>query len=106
MLLFTGASDRITDADARKDQDDLVRTLRGLSVEDLRPKESTLAALWRKTKALSATSVEKMMDLTDKAREQAKPTIDAAMQKAKDMAEEAKKQGQVLIDKAQKATGN
>lgn len=106
MLLFTGASDRIADTNARKDQDDLVRTLRGLAVEDLRPKESTLTVLWRKTKALSATSVEKLMDLTDKAREQAKPTIDAAMKKAKDMAEDAKKQGQILIDKAQKATGN
>ena len=105
MLLFTGASDRITEANARKDQDDLVRTLRGLPVEDLRPRESTLAALWRKSKALSAQSVEKLLALTDQAREQAKPTLDAAMKKAKEMAAEAQKQGKDILEKAQKATG-
>ncbi len=104
MILFTGASDRIADANERKDQDDLVRTIKSLAVEDLRPKETALAALWRKTKALSATSVEKLMALSDKAREQAKPTIDAAMQKAKEMADEAKKQAADMIDKAKKAT--
>lgn len=104
LVLFTGASDRIADANDRKDQDDLVRTIRSLAVEDLRPKVSTLTALWRKTKALSAQSVEKLMDLSDKAREQAKPTIDAAMKKAQEMTDEAKKQAADLIEKAKKAT--
>ena len=104
LMLFTGASDRIADANDRKDQDDLVRTLRSLSVEELRPKVSALAAFWRKTKALSAQSVEKLMEMSDKAREQAKPTIDAAMKKAQEMTDEAKKQAQELIEKAKKAT--
>ena len=104
LVLFTGASDRIADANDRKDQDDLVRTIRSLSVEELRPKVSALSALWRKTKALSAQSVEKLMALSDKAREQAKPTIDAAMKKAQEMTDEAKKQAEDLIDRAKKAT--
>jgi hypothetical protein len=104
LVLFTGASDRIADANDRKDQDDLVRTVRSLAVEELRPKVGTLTALWRKTKALSAQSMEKLMALSDKAREQAKPTIDAAMKKAQEMTDEAKKQAQDLIEKAKKAT--
>ena len=105
LILFTGASDRIADANDRKDQDDLVRTLRSLTVDELRPQVSTLTMLWRKTKALSAQSVEKLMALSDKAREQAKPTIDAAIKKAQEMSEEAKKQAADLIEKAKKATG-
>jgi hypothetical protein len=104
LMLFSGASDRIADANDRKDQDDLVRTIRSLTVEELRPKESALKAFWRKTKALSAQSVEKLMELSDKAREQAKPTVDAAMKKAQEMADEAKKQAADLIEKAKKAT--
>ena len=106
MLLFTGASDRVEDANARKDQEDLVRTVRAMAVEDLRPKEGTLAALWRKTKALSGQGVEKLLKLTDKAREQAKPTIDAAMKKAKEMTEDAKKQAADMLEKAKKASGS
>jgi len=104
MLLFTGASDRIADASARKDQDDLVRTIRALPLADLRPKESVLAALWRRGAALSAQGVEKLLALSDKAREQAKPTLDAAMKKAQEMSAEAQKQAKGLLDKAQKAT--
>ena len=105
MLLFTGASDRITDANARKDQDDLMRTIRALPLDDLRPKESFFASLLRKSKAMSAQSLEKLLALSDQAREKAKPTIDAAMKKAKEMADEAQKQAKDLMDKAQKSTG-
>ena len=105
MVLFTGASDRIKDDAARKDQDDLVRTIRALPLDDLHPKESALAILWRKSKAFSADNVEKLLKMSDKAREQAKPTIDAAMKKAKEMTDAAQKQAKDLIDKAQKSTG-
>ena len=106
MLLFTGASDRLADANARKDQDDLVRTLRSLPLDDLHPKQGLLASLWRRSTALSAQGVEKLLQLSDKAREQAKPTIDAAMKKAKAMADEAQQQAKDLMDKAQKAAGS
>ena len=105
MVLFTGASDRIGEVNARKDQDDLVRTIKDLPVDDLRPKESAFAALWRKSKSFSATSVEKLLLLSDKARADAKPTLDAAMQKAKEMTEAAQKQAKDLLDTAQQATG-
>ena len=105
MVLFTGASDRIKDDGARKDQDDLVRTIKALSVDDLHPRESALTILWRKSKAFSADSVEKLLKMSDKAREQAKPTLDAAMKKAKELAEKAQQQAKDLIDKAQKPAG-
>lgn len=104
MLLFTGASERIGDANERKDHEDLVRTLKGLDAAELRPKESALITFWRKTKALSAKSVEKLMDMSEKARKEAEPTIDAAMKRAKEMTDEATKQAKDLIDKAQKGT--
>jgi len=100
MVLFTGASDRITDANARKDQDDLIRTIRALPLDDLRPKESLLASLLRKSKSLSAQSLDKLLQLSDKARAQAKPAIDSVMKKAKEMADEAQKQAKDLMDKS------
>jgi len=106
MVLFTGASERITDANARKDQDDLVATIRALPVDSLRPKEGFFAGLLRKSRALSGESVEKLLEMSEKARAQAKPTIDAAMKKAKEMADEAKKQAKDLMDKSQKPAGS
>ena len=102
IVLFTGNSERVKDAAARKDQDDLVRTIKALALDDLHPKESALTVFWRKSKALSAEGVEKLLKMSDKAREQAKPTIDAAMKKAKEMTEAAQKQAKDLLDKATK----
>lgn len=103
MLLFTGASDRITDANGKKDQDDLVRTIRAIPLDDLRPKEGFLASLIRKSKGLSGDAMEKLLKLSDQARAEAKPTIDAAMKKAKEMADDAKKQAKDLMSKNQPA---
>lgn len=100
MVLFTGAPALISDGNLRKDQEDLVRTVQALPVEDLRPKEGFFAKIWKKTKSISAQSVEKMLKISEEAREKAKPMIQDAMDKAKEMTEQAKEQAQELIDKA------
>ena len=105
MVLFTGASDRVADTDVRKDHEDLIRTIRSLPLDDLRPKESLFAMVLRKSRALSAQGLEKVLQLSDQARERAKPAVEAAMKKAKEMADEAQKQAKDLMDKANKGSG-
>lgn len=100
MVLFAGAPGLIADGNLRKDQEDLVRTVQALPLEDLRPKEGFFAKIWKKTKSLSAQSVEKMLKLSEDARQQAEPMLKDAMTKAKEMTEQAKQQAQELIDKA------
>lgn len=100
MVLFTGAPSLITDGNLRKDQEDLVRTVQALPVEDMRPKEGFFAKIWKKTKALSAQSVEKIVKLSEDAREKAEPMLKDAMDKAKEMTEQAKEQAKELIDNA------
>lgn len=99
MLLITGTPDRVEAGDPRKDQQDLIRTVEALDVEQLQPKTGFLAKLWRKTKALSAKSVEKMVELSEKAREKAEPMMKEAMDKAKELTEEAKKQSDEMLKK-------
>ncbi len=104
MLVFTGSPERIADGNARKDQEDLIRTVQALKVEDLAPRLGFLAGLWRKTKALSAKSVEKMVEVSEQAREAAKPMMEKAMERAKEMKEQAEKAAGDLIEKAKDAT--
>lgn len=89
MVLFTGNSSRVEDSTARRDLDDLVKTVRALKADDLRPKEGFFKRMWRKTKRLSAKSVEGIVDLSEKAREKAAPTLEAAKKKSKELMEKA-----------------
>jgi hypothetical protein len=98
MVLFTGAPERLEDGNARKDQEDLIRTVKALKAEQLQPKLGFLASIWRKTKALSAKSVEKMIAASEKAREAAKPMMEKAMQKAKEMKEQAEEAAGNLLE--------
>ena len=104
MILITGTPARIEDGNARKDQEDLIRTIEALKAEDLQPQTGFLASLWRKTKALSAKSVEKMVDVSEKAREAAKPMMEKAMKRAKEMKQQAEEAAGKLIDKTQDGT--
>jgi hypothetical protein len=98
MVLFTGATERLDDGNARKDQEDLIRTVKALKAEQLQPKVGFLASVWRKTKALSAKSVEKMISASEKAREAAKPMMEKAMQRAKEMKEQAEEAAGNLLE--------
>ncbi|MEZ5773702.1 MAG: hypothetical protein R3D33_03020 [Hyphomicrobiaceae bacterium] len=104
LVIFSGAPDRIDDANQRKDQEDLFRTVASLKPADLQPKVGFFAKWWKKAKALSAKSVEKMVELSEQAKEAAGPMVEETMKRAKEMKDKASEATQDLIDKAKKAT--
>jgi hypothetical protein len=101
MVLITGTPERVEDATLRKDQEDLIRTVKALPLEDLQPKLGFFKSLLKKSKELSAQSVEKMVNLSEEAREKAKPMMDEALKKAKEMTDKAKQQAEDLLGKVQ-----
>lgn len=105
MVLFTGQPSRVDDGNARKDQEDLIKTIGAVKVEDLQPKQGFFAKLWKRTKEISAVSVEKMVEVSEKAREKAKPTLDKAMERAKEMKDQATESAKELLEEAKKQMG-
>ena len=108
MVVFTGSPSRMERAGAKQDHKDLIATLKAIKQEELRPSQGFFKTLWKKTKALSATSVDKLMDMSEKAREAAGPMMERAkekaheaMDKAKPMLERAKEKAHEVMDKAQ-----
>jgi hypothetical protein len=90
LVVFTGAPDRVQGEQARKDHEDLIRTIAALKSGSLLPEESLFQRLVKRTKELSATSTEKVLETTEQAREKAKPYTEKAMETAKEASEQAK----------------
>jgi hypothetical protein len=90
LVVFTGAPDRVQGEQARKDHEDLIRTVTALKAGSLLPEESLFQRLMKRTKELSATSTEKLLEATEQARETAKPYTDKAVDAAKEASEQAK----------------
>ena len=90
LVVFTGAPDRVQGEQARKDHADLIRTVADLKSGSLLPEEIALPALLKRTKELSATSTEKVLEATEQAREKAKPYTDKALETAKEASDQAK----------------
>jgi hypothetical protein len=90
LVVFTGAPDRVQGEQARKDHEDLIRTVSALQSGSLLPEESLFQRLFKRTKELSATGAEKMLEATEQAREKAKPYTEKAMDAAKEATEQAK----------------
>jgi hypothetical protein len=90
LVIFTGAPERVAGEQARKDQEDLIRTLRALKPESLLPQETLFQRLVKRSKELSAISTQKALEATEQAREKARPYTDKAMETAKETAEQAK----------------
>ena len=107
MVLFTGSPDKIADPKARQDHQDLIATIRALRTEALLPQDNTFARVLARTKELSATSAEKLMRASERAREKAQPYIedakeaaDKALDAAKPALEKAKDYGLKAYEKA------
>jgi hypothetical protein len=90
MLVFTGTADRVAGDKARKDHEDLIRTIGALNAAALLPQESLFAKLLKRSKELTAASTEKLLAATEQAREKARPYTDRAMEAAREGAEQAK----------------
>ncbi|MGE0852921.1 MAG: hypothetical protein AB7O44_25460 [Hyphomicrobiaceae bacterium] len=90
LVVFTGSPDRVQGEQARKDHEDMIRTVAALKSGSLLPEESLFQRMLRRTKEISATSTEKLLEATDQAREKAKPYTEKAMEAAKEAGEQAK----------------
>jgi hypothetical protein len=103
LVLFTGHPERIQGEQARKDHEDLIRTLSALQPGALLPHETTFQRLLKRTKELSARSTEKLLEVSEQAREKAKPLADKAREaaeQAKDAAARAAEAAKPYIDKS------
>ena len=90
LVLFTGAPDRVQGEQAKKDHTDLIRTVADLKSGSLLPEESLFQRLVKRTKELSASGSEKVLEATEQAREKAKPYTDKALDTAKEASDQAK----------------
>jgi hypothetical protein len=90
MLLFTGRAERIPAGKTRKDHEDLIRTIVALNGAALLPEEGLFSKLLKRTKEVTASSTEKMLEATEQARVKARPYTDKAMEAARETAEQAK----------------
>ncbi len=90
LVVFTGNPDRVQATSAKKDHEDLIRTVRALNASALLPEESLFQRLLKRTKEMSAGSTEKILEVTEQAREKAKPYTEKALESAKEAGEQAK----------------
>ncbi|HJZ32670.1 MAG TPA: hypothetical protein VKF35_16250 [Hyphomicrobiaceae bacterium] len=100
LVVFTGAADQVADGKARRDHEDLIRTIAALNAGALLPAQGLFSQLLKRTKELSALSTEKMLAATEQARIKARPYTDRAIETAKETAEQAKDAAARAVDAA------
>ena len=103
IALITGDPSRVSGDKARQDQKDVIATVEKLKSEDLVPPQSLVQRLLKRTRELSAVSVEKMIDLSEKARVEAGPALDKAKEASERAYEKAKEATKEAMDKAREA---
>ena len=104
LVLFTGTADKVAGDKARQDQKDMIITLQALKPDVLMPQQSMLTKIWKKTRELSGSSVEKMVVLSEQARDKAKPMMEKAIEATKPALDKAKELGGQAMEKAKEAT--
>lgn len=100
MVLFSGTPDKVTDPKLRQDLVDVIATLKALPSAAVMPQESFWAALWKRTRELSAISAEGLADISEDARKQAGPMFERAKEAAAPVLDKAKELGTKVYDKA------
>jgi hypothetical protein len=75
VAIITGNPDAQTDANAKDDQKDLIKTIREVPASDLLPKDDRIAKLIKGIKHVSATTVNEMIAAGDAARKAAADAI-------------------------------
>lgn len=90
LVVFTGAPDLVKPEQARKDHEDMIRTVAALNANTLLPQESLFQRLLKRSRELSAVSTEKLLELSDQAREKAKPYTEKASEAMKETADQAR----------------
>jgi len=101
LVVFTGSPERIAGAPARKDHEDLIRTVG--SIETLIPEVSMLGRALKRTRELTASGAEPLLDLAEEVRQRAKPYADKAVEKAREAGDRARRAAGEAGEAAQKA---
>jgi hypothetical protein len=99
LVVFTGHPDRVSGEQAKKDHEDLIRTIAAIGSASLLPEESLFQKALKRTKELSAVSTEKVLEVSEEARQKAKPYTE----KASDLAKEASDQAKQAAERAAEA---
>jgi hypothetical protein len=100
MVIFTGNPQLMNSGDQQLDQKDMINTVNDIPSSKLLPKQGFFKKYWSKTRSLSASAVEKMMDASEKAREKTAPMLETAKQKAKELGARAAQKTRELGEKA------
>ena len=110
LVVFTGAPDMVKPEQARREHEDVIRTVAALKPGALLPQESLFQRLLKRTRELSAVTTEKMLELSDEARQKAKPYTEKAgeamretAEQAKDAARRAEEAAKPYVDKSKEA---
>ncbi len=90
LVLFTGTPGLLPAGQTRLDQEDLIQTVESMAITELLPKKGFLSSFWERTKSLSADGLEKILNISEKAREAAAPAIFKAKELGKSALDKAK----------------
>lgn len=110
LVIFTGAQGRIKDPAEADAHTKAIAAIHTLKPESLRPKDGIFSSLIKKTRELSATAVTKLLDVSQAARDKAKPILDKAkeattkaLESSKPQIDKAKQTGTQTLEKAKEA---
>jgi hypothetical protein len=73
MVLFTGDPSRIAPGFEQRDQDEIVATLRGARADAFMPIDTAFQRVLKRSRELSATSLDRLLDFADRVRDRARP---------------------------------
>ncbi|MBL8565505.1 MAG: YtxH domain-containing protein [Hyphomicrobiaceae bacterium] len=107
LVLFTGAAERLGDSEAAARHRKLIASLAAWPPDKMRPKGGLIASVLKRTRQLSAGAVEGLVDVSESARQKAKPLLEKAkeatakaLEAAKPHVDSAKESGADTIEKA------
>ncbi|MFV0367472.1 MAG: hypothetical protein ACK5KM_03340 [Hyphomicrobiaceae bacterium] len=108
LVIFTGAARHITNPEAAKAHAAMIKEIREIPADKLKPSDDLLASVVKRTKELSAAAVGKLVDVSEAARDKTKPLLEKAqeatskaLEGSKPHVEKSKKTGQETLKKAQ-----
>lgn len=100
LVVFTGANDRVTGDKAKQDHKDLIATIVTMPQADFLPQDPVFKSLLKRTRELSGASADRIVKLSEQAREKSKPWVE----KAKDVTDRAVEKAGPAWQKATEAT--
>ena len=105
LIVFTGAPTLLAAEQARKDHEDLIRTVASFKPAELLPETSSFQRALERTRELSAAAAQRTLDLTEEARAKAKPLADKAVEKAREAGDQVRQSAERASEAAKPYVG-